>query len=131
MQLLNLLQSNLINCLRSLLTEELTGVYSFVPFDAKYPFVRIAEIELTPWRQAGQPAFITENNVSIYTNDKSNKKILEITYKVQERLLADNFNNEFYTLIKRSIEELNIKQTADLRVWQSEIKVINWVVQNV
>lgn len=125
------LQKHLISAMQPLLAEDLRGAYSFVPFDAAYPFVRIAEMHVTPWPRTGQNGFILENSITVYTNDKSNKTILELAAKVQIQLLKSEFSDANFTIVKKAISTMHVKQTAELKIWCAELQLQNWVVQNV
>ncbi|MFQ3307479.1 MAG: hypothetical protein ACI8ZF_000731 [Candidatus Midichloriaceae bacterium] len=75
-------------------------IYTFIPENPEYPFIKISEINKTEQCDAGADFSEVSIKLSVFTNDTSNQKCLEIANEIDNIGLNEIDDSEDYGYFK-------------------------------
>ncbi len=109
--------------------ELLPEIYSYVPENAKYPFIRLSDFSSFLVQHADQTFTQCKVALEVFSNHKNNLDCASIMTKLQYILQSLSFFSNKYEFSNPKIATSSIKQ-LHTSIWHGEILLSVYVLEN-
>lgn len=104
-----------------------TGIYSYVPQNTSFPYIKIREINSNKISVTGKEINKVILFIEIYSSNKSNEEVLSICSEIRGVLDKNIYEIEGYKMLDSNLEYENIKQGNNSDIWKGEMKFFIFV----